>query len=51
MKRASIVIPHGATKYTQRSPADGPSLIDVGSPNTLMPFRRRCATAASRSAT
>ena len=23
---SSIVIPHGATKYTQRSPADGPSL-------------------------
>jgi hypothetical protein len=46
---SSIVIPHAETKYTHRSPADGPSFIDVGSPNTFTPLRRRCATAASRS--
>jgi len=47
---SSIVIPHGETKYTHRSPADGPSFIDVGSPNTFTPFRRRCATASSSGA-
>jgi hypothetical protein len=36
---SSVVIPQGETKYTYRSPADGPSFIDVGSLNTLTPFR------------